>query len=83
MSIDSADTVAHSLDKIAKAIEDTDLSPNLTRKQFVQNAMAQIISARLNGLTQDISSGLTDRLINEAFLLADGIYNKTRMLQVS
>ena len=80
MSTESAiGGVAQSLDGIAKAINNHDATPTLTRKQFVRGTAAALLTAH-TGTAAAMLNQLNENDVVIAVKMADLIWEKTQQL---
>lgn len=81
MSTDQAlaDAVESGLQAIAKAIDTTEMNPNLSQKQFVQMATLDLIKSNMasNNILGLSSEGM-DATVERAVKVAQSIWDKTR-----
>lgn len=78
MSTESAiGQVAHSLDGVAKAINNHDSTPTPTRKQFVRDTATKLLAAH-TGTTAGMLGSLMESDVVIAVKMADLIWEKTQ-----
>jgi hypothetical protein len=80
MSTESAiGGVAQSLDGVAKAINNHDATPTPTRKQFVRETAARLLSAHVGSHASMIGQ-LGEAEVSGAVKMADLVWEKTQQL---